>query len=64
MAWEYVSPYTGYGVAGEPEVKKPRVPAVDRVSQTPLVYKAYVVPDECVPDGVKREPAVAIEKSF
>lgn len=39
VAWKYVSPYTGYGVTGEPEVKKPRVPGVDRVSQTSLVYR-------------------------
>jgi hypothetical protein len=53
-AWEYYSSYTGYGVAGEPEVSEARVPGVDRVSVTPLVYRAQAVPDEWVPDGVKK----------
>ena len=53
-AWEYYSSYTGYGVAGEPEVSKARVLGVDRLSVTPLVYRAQAVPDEWVPDGVKK----------
>ncbi|KAI1501216.1 ASST-domain-containing protein [Biscogniauxia marginata] len=63
VAWEYVSPYTSYGVAGEPEVKNVLVPDVDRLTMTPLVYRAQAVPDEWVPDGVKREVAVSIDRS-
>jgi hypothetical protein len=59
VAWEYYSPYTGYGVAGEPEVCKPQVPGVDRLSTTPLVYRSQAVPDDWIPDGVKRSTAVA-----
>ncbi|WP_410873050.1 aryl-sulfate sulfotransferase [Nocardia sp. A7] len=50
VVWEYHSPYEGYGVAGEPEVRVPRVPGVDRLSLTPLVYRAQSVPFEWVPD--------------
>ncbi|CRG87931.1 hypothetical protein PISL3812_04953 [Talaromyces islandicus] len=60
IAWEYYSPYTGYGVAGEPEVTKPRVDDVDRLSVTPLVYRSQAVPDDWVPDGVTRAAAVAV----
>ncbi len=34
VVWEYHSPYEGYGVAGEPEVKQTRVPGVDRLTRT------------------------------
>jgi hypothetical protein len=51
-AWEYYSSYTGYGVAGEPEVSK--ASGVDNLSVTPLVYRAQAVPDEWVPDGVRK----------
>jgi hypothetical protein len=63
IVWEYYSPYTGYGVAGEPEVSKPRVDGVDRLSVTPLVYRSQAVPDDWVPDDVTRAAAVAVEKS-
>jgi hypothetical protein len=63
IVWEYYSPYTGYGVAGEPEVAKPRVDGVDRLSVTPLVYRSQAVPDDWVPDDVTRAAAVALEKS-
>ncbi|GGK44744.1 aryl-sulfate sulfotransferase [Nocardia camponoti] len=49
VVWEYHSPYTGYGVAGEPEVSKVRVPGVDRLTSTTLVYRAQAVPFEWVP---------------
>ncbi|WP_278261944.1 aryl-sulfate sulfotransferase [Nocardia sp. AG03] len=49
VVWEYHSPYVGYGVGGEPEVREPRVPGVDRLTLTPLVYRAYSVPFAWVP---------------
>ncbi|MEV0247164.1 aryl-sulfate sulfotransferase [Nocardia sp. NPDC050712] len=49
VVWEYVSPYTGLGVAGEPEVHEPRVPGVDRLSTTALVYRSQAVPFDWVP---------------
>ncbi|MGN7777951.1 aryl-sulfate sulfotransferase [Mycolicibacterium sp. 22603] len=54
VAWEYHSPYQGYGVAGEPEVKQTRVAGVDRLSLTALVYRAQAVPFEWVPDTTPR----------
>jgi Arylsulfotransferase (ASST) len=60
VAWEFYSPHTGYGVAGEPEVSKPRVDGVDRLSITPLVYRSQAVPDEWVPDGATRAVAVTV----
>lgn len=56
-AWEYYAPYTGQGVAGEPEVSKPRVPGVDRLSLTPLVYRSQAVPGDWLPDTVTRPSA-------
>ncbi|MEV0432604.1 aryl-sulfate sulfotransferase [Nocardia sp. NPDC050413] len=50
VVWEYHSPYEGYGVAGEPEVREPRVPGVDRLTLTPLVYRAQAVPFDWVPE--------------
>lgn len=61
IVWEYCSPYTGYGVAGEPEVSKPQDPGVQRLSVTPLVYRVYAVPDDWIPERVKREAAVAVD---
>ncbi len=57
-AWEDYSPYTGYGVAGEPEVSTSRVPGVDRLSLTPLVYRSQAVPDDWLPDNAVTKPAV------
>ncbi|MGW5107794.1 arylsulfotransferase family protein [Nocardia sp. NPDC004123] len=51
VVWEYLSPYEGHGVAGEPEVHEPRVPGVDRLSRTRLVYRAQAVPFDWVPLG-------------
>lgn len=51
VVWEYHSPYEGYGVAGEPEVKQVRVPGVDRLSLTPLVYRSQAVPFDWTPLG-------------
>lgn len=62
-AWEYVSPYSGLGVAGEPEVKTVRVVGMDRLSRTSLVYRAQAVPDDWVPEGVKREAAISVDRS-
>lgn len=50
IVWEYVSPFTGRGVAGEPEVDEPRVPDVDRLSLTSLVYRSYAVPRDWLPE--------------
>lgn len=58
VAWEYWSPYTGLGVAGEPEVKEPQTPGVHRLSVTPMIYRAQAVPDEWV--EVKREVALVV----
>ncbi|WP_280420087.1 aryl-sulfate sulfotransferase [Nocardia carnea] len=57
VVWEYHSPYEGYGVAGEPEVREPRVPGVDRLTLTPLVYRAQSVPFEWVPADTPRAAA-------
>lgn len=57
VVWEYHSPYEGYGVAGEPEVREPRVPGVDRLTRTPLVYRAQSVPFDWTPDGTPRTSA-------
>ncbi|MEU1521367.1 aryl-sulfate sulfotransferase [Nocardia rhamnosiphila] len=59
VVWEYHSPYEGYGVAGEPEVRTPRVPGVDRLTRTPLVYRAQWVPFEWIPAGTPHTPARA-----
>ncbi|NUP26506.1 MAG: ArsR family transcriptional regulator [Nocardia sp.] len=60
VVWEYHSPYEGYGVAGEPEVRTPRVPGVDRLTRTPLVYRAQWVPADWVPAGTPHTPARAV----
>ncbi len=52
IVWEYLSPYEGKGVAGEPEVQTVRVPGVDRLSRTRLVYRSQAVPTDWVPAGV------------
>ncbi|MFC8934376.1 aryl-sulfate sulfotransferase [Rhodococcus sp. NPDC057135] len=57
VVWEYHSPYEGYGVAGEPEVTQIRVPGVDRLSLTPLVYRSQAVPFEWTP---LRPPTIAL----
>ena len=62
VAWEYYAPYTGLGVAGEPEVSKPRVPGVDRLSTTPLVYRSQAVPDEWLPSSVAKPVPVRVQK--
>jgi hypothetical protein len=54
VVWEYHSPYQGHGVAGEPEVKQTRVPGVDRLTLTALVYRAQAVPFEWTPGGAAR----------
>ncbi|MCV7223928.1 aryl-sulfate sulfotransferase [Mycolicibacterium elephantis] len=54
VVWEYHSPYAGYGVAGEPEVKQPRVAGVDRLTLTSLVYRSQAVPFEWTPAGTPR----------
>lgn len=51
VVWEYHSPYEGFGVAGEPEVKHVRVPGVDRLTLTPLVYRSQAVPFDWTPLG-------------
>jgi hypothetical protein len=56
VVWEYHSPYVGYGVAGEPEVKQPRVPGVDRLTLTSLVYRSQAVPFDWTPAGTSRSP--------
>ncbi|WP_328396014.1 aryl-sulfate sulfotransferase [Nocardia sp. NBC_00416] len=61
VVWEYHSPYEGYGVAGEPEVREPRVPGVDRLTRTPLVYRAQSVPFDWVPDGIPRVAVHAVD---
>ncbi|OXR41966.1 hypothetical protein B7C42_05950 [Nocardia cerradoensis] len=61
VVWEYVSPYEGLGVAGEPEVREPRVPGVDRLSATPMVYRAQAVPFDWVPIGAPRSAPVAVD---
>lgn len=61
VVWEYHSPYQGYGVAGEPEVKQPRVPGVDRLSLTSLVYRAQAVPFDWAPAGTAVEPLRAVD---
>ncbi|KAH8694236.1 ASST-domain-containing protein [Talaromyces proteolyticus] len=63
VAWEFYSPHYGYGVAGEPEVTKPRVEGVDRLSLTPLVYRSQAVPDEWVPAGLRKSAVVPVDKS-
>ncbi|MEZ0358546.1 aryl-sulfate sulfotransferase [Mycobacterium sp. SA01] len=54
VVWEYHSPYQGYGVAGEPEVKQPRVADVDRLSRTALIYRSQAVPFGWTPAGTPR----------
>lgn len=62
IVWEYCSPYLGYGVAGEPEVREPRVPGVDRLTLTPLVYRAQAVPFDWVPDGTARTTPRSVDR--
>lgn len=61
IVWEYHSPYQGYGVAGEPEVKHTRVAGVDRLSRTALVYRAQAVPFDWVPATTVRSPLREID---
>ncbi|MCV7424001.1 aryl-sulfate sulfotransferase [Mycobacterium yunnanensis] len=56
VVWEYHSPYQGLGVAGEPEVKQTRVPGVDRLTLTSLVYRSQAVPFAWTPEGTPRSP--------
>lgn len=42
-------PVSGLRVAGEPEVKQTRVPGVDRLTRTALVYRSQAVPFDWVP---------------
>jgi hypothetical protein len=51
VAWEYLTPYENYAVAGEPEVKVPTVAGVDRRTLTRLVYRSQAVPFDWVPAG-------------
>lgn len=51
IVWEYFTPSTGLGVAGEPEVKTLRVPGVDRLSETRMIYRSQAVPFDWVPAG-------------
>ncbi|MGV9798649.1 aryl-sulfate sulfotransferase [Mycobacterium sp. NPDC003449] len=60
VVWEYHSPYQGYGVAGEPEVKQPRVPGVDRLTRTALVYRAQAVAFDWTPPGTPRAALRAV----
>ncbi|SIS23763.1 aryl-sulfate sulfotransferase [Williamsia sterculiae] len=62
VVWEYHSPYQGYGVAGEPEVKQVRVPGVDRLTLTPLVYRSQAVPFEWTPLGPPTTAPAAIDR--
>lgn len=62
VVWEYHSPYEGYGVAGEPEVTETRVPGVDRLSRTRLVYRAQAVPADWVPEGTARSTPQAVDR--
>jgi hypothetical protein len=57
IVWEYLTPYEGFGVAGEPEVKNPRVPGVDRRSRTRMIYRSQAVPFDWVPAGTPRSEA-------
>ena len=61
VVWEYHSPYQGYGVAGEPEVQQPRLPGVDRLTLTPLVYRSQAVPFDWAPAGIPRLPLQAVD---
>ncbi|CAN5681434.1 aryl-sulfate sulfotransferase [soil metagenome] len=61
VVWEYHSPYQGYGVAGEPEVKQPRVAGVDRLTLTALIYRAQAVPLDWVPADLTRHPLRAVD---
>ncbi|WP_067904208.1 arylsulfotransferase family protein [Nocardia vaccinii] len=61
VVWEYVSPYEGLGVGGEPEVGEPRAPGVDRLTSTPMVYRAQAVPFEWVPLGGPETAPAAVD---
>ncbi|MGW5574685.1 arylsulfotransferase family protein [Nocardia thailandica] len=61
VVWEYLSPYEGYGVAGEPEVKHTRVPGVDRLTLSPLVYRAQAVPFAWTPLGTPARALPSID---
>lgn len=61
VVWEYHTPYTGFGVAGEPEVREPRVPGVDRATRTSLIYRAQAVPFDWVPIGAPHTPPVPVD---
>ncbi|WP_327099613.1 arylsulfotransferase family protein [Nocardia vinacea] len=62
VVWEYQNPYEGYGVAGEPEVHEPRVPGVDRLSRTSLIYRAQAVPFEWVPVGAPQSAPEPVDR--
>lgn len=62
VVWEYQTPYEGYGVAGEPEVHEPRVPGVDRLSRTSLIYRAQAVPFEWVPVGAPQSAPEPVDR--
>jgi hypothetical protein len=54
VVWEYLTPYEDYAVAGEPEVKVPTVPGVDRPTLTRMIYRSQAVPFDWVPAGTPR----------
>ena len=54
VAWEYLTPYEDYAVAGEPEVKVPTVDGVDRPTLTRMIYRSQAVPYEWVPTDTPR----------
>jgi hypothetical protein len=51
IVWEYFTPSTGLGVAGEPEVKTIREAGVDRLTETRMIYRSQAVPFDWVPAG-------------
>lgn len=63
LVWEYHSPYEGLGVAGEPEVREVRVPGVDRLTRTPLVYRSQAVPAGWVPAGTPKAVAQPVNRN-
>jgi hypothetical protein len=59
VAWEYYSPSIGYGATDTPALRESTLQEVCRVITTPLVYRSQAVPNDWIPDNVKK---VAVER--
>lgn len=63
VAWEYYSRTFGFDASDKPEVNETTKKGAHRVNRTYLVYRSQAVPDNWLPEKLKRDPVKAIDKS-